>query len=89
MISQFADDEVGALQEEHGHALRLTEQPLFVDQGKHDKLKKFAWGCFLLGADVQQLLHEHGITPYGQQFLLENLEKLVAAARISGLKPGL
>lgn len=78
------------MQEEHGHALRLTEQPLFVDQGKHEaKLKKFAWGCFLLGANVQQLLHDHGISPHGQQFLLENLEKLVAAARISGLKPAL
>lgn len=77
-----------SVQEEHAHTLRLTEHPLFVDQGKHEgKLKQFAWGCFLLGANVQQLLHEHDIVPHGQQFLLENLEKLVASARISGLKP--
>eukprot|EP00892_Ulva_mutabilis_P005070 jgi/Ulvmu1/2935/UM149_0014.1 len=76
-------------EEEPGHTLRLTEHPLYVDQGKHEaKLKKFAWACFLLGTNVQQLLHEHGIAPHGQQFLLENLEKLVAAARISGLQPG-
>lgn len=70
-----------------GHSLRLTEHPLHVEQGKHDKLKKFAWACFLLGTDVQLVLHEHDILPYGQQFLLENLDKLVAAARMSGLKP--
>ena len=71
------------------HALRLTEHPLHVEQGKHDKLKKFAWACFLLGTDVQLILHEHDIMPYGQQFLLENLDKLVACARMSGVKPTL
>lgn len=74
---------------QQGYSLRLTEHPLHVEQGKHDKLKKFAWACFLLGTNVQQLLHEHDIGPYGQQFLLENLEKLVSAARMSGLQPRL
>ena len=68
-------------------ALRQAEHPLFVVPGKHEKLKRFAWGCFLLGTNVQALLAAHDISYHSAQFLLENLEKLVAAARSSGLAP--
>lgn len=71
------------------HELRLEEHPLYVIEGKQDKLKKFAWACFLLGTNVQALLQAHDISALGAQYLLENLEKLVAAARASGVRPGM
>jgi hypothetical protein len=79
-----------ALQGEDGSSgLRHFKHPLYVVDGKHEKLKRFAWGCFLLGTNVQALLAAHGVTYNGAQYLLENLEKLVAAARSSGLSPSL
>ena len=77
--------------DDSSQGLRHFDHPLYVHDKatKHDRLKRFAWGCFLLGTNVQALLAAHGITPHGAQFLLENLEKLVAAARSSGLSPGL
>jgi hypothetical protein len=68
--------------------LREAEHPLYIVQDKQDKQKRFAWGCFLLGTNVQSLLAAHGISYHSPQYLLENLEKLAAAARTSGLMPG-
>lgn len=70
-----------------GHPLRNAVHPLFVTPRKNDKLKRFAWGCFLLGINVQALLAAHDITFHSAQFMLENLEKIGAAARSSGLPP--
>ena len=69
------------------HPLRNAVHPLYVTPRKNDKLKRFAWGCFLLGTNVQALLAAHDITFQSAQFMLENLDKLVAAARSSGLPP--
>lgn len=71
-----------------GPGLREAEHPLYIVQGKQDKMKRFAWGCFLLGTNVQSLLAAHGISSHGAQYLLENLEKLAATARSSNLTPG-
>ena len=67
--------------------LRETEHPLYIEEGKQDKTKRFAWGCFLLGTNVRSLLAAHGVSSHGAQYLLENLEKLAAAVRMSGLTP--
>ena len=75
--------------EEDASGLREIVHPLFVIPGKPDKLKRFASGCFLLGVNVQSLLAAHGISAHGAQHLLENLDKLVAAARSSGMLPGI
>ena len=83
-------DLAGTVQaDEAGPSLREAVHPLYIVQGKQDKMKRFAWGCFLLGTNVQSLLAAHGISSHGAQYLLENLERLAATARSSGLSPGL
>jgi hypothetical protein len=69
--------------------VREAEHPLYIVQDKQDKQKRFVWGCFLLGTNVQSLLAAHGISYHSPQYLLENLEKLAAAARTSGLPPAI